>query len=323
MRPAHLSILSASFLVTACGGSGSAFNGTEEPAGTFAITSANAAAATSASWDALEASSDFGDLAGSLGLSAAVPDGVAKATQVLKAAGQASGTGQAVPVGPDVFPCLSGGAVTVSGNVASPLTLTTGDTFNVLYELCDEGAGEVVDGTIGLTVGDFSGDLLLGTYLISMDAVLTNLQVTTGTDVIINNGDTTITLDTQQIPFIATGVSGTSMTVDANASSQTLSNYISSSTLDGGLQTLPYTMAASGTLDTTELGGLVEYSTPVEFSGEGTNYPAAGSLLVEGANSSARLTAVDDINVTIEIDSNGDGAIDDTINTTWAALVGS
>jgi hypothetical protein len=324
MRLTHLSVLSASVLIAACGGGGgSSFNGAEPPASTFAITSANATAATSASWEAVVASSDFGDLGGSLGLSAAIPGSVAKATQALKVAGQSTGAGQAVPVGPNVLPCLAGGAVTVSGDVASLLTLTPGDNFDVLFELCDEGAGEVVDGAIAFTVSDFSGDLLLGTYLLSMDGVLTDLQVATGTDTFINNGDATTTLDTLQTPFVATGVSGTSMTVDANASSQTLSNYVSSSTLDGGMQNLPYTMAASGTLDTTQLGGVVEYSTPVEFSGEGTNYPAAGSLLVEGSSSSARLTAVDDVNVTIEVDTNGDGVVDETINTTWAALVES
>lgn len=324
MKLTHLSVLSASVLLAACGGGGgSSFNGAEQPASTFAITSANATTAARTSWEALVASGDFGDLGGSLGLSAAVPAGVAKTTQVFQAAGQSNGAGQAVPVGPNVLPCLSGGAVTVSGDVASLLTLTPGDTFDVLFELCDEGAGEVIDGAIAFTVGDFSGDLLVGTYLLSMDGVLTDLQVATSTDTFINNGDATTTLDTQQTPFVATGVSGTSMTVDGNASSQTLRNYVSSSTLDGGMQNLPYTMAASGTLDTTELAGVVQYSTPVEFSGEGANYPSAGSLLVEGSNSSARLTAVDDVNVTIEVDSNGDGVIDDTINTTWAALAGS
>ena len=326
MRLTHLSVLSASVLVAACGGGGgggNSFNGAEEPASTFAITSANATAATSASWEAVVASSDFGDLGGGLGLSAAIPGSVAKATQAFKAAGQSTGTGQAVPFGPIVSPCLPSGAVTISGDVADLLTLTAGDTFDVLYEQCNEGAGEVIDGAIAFTVADFSGDLQLGTYLLSMDAIVTNLQIETATDTITNNGDASVTLDTVQTPFIETGVSGTSMIVDTNTSSQTLSNFVSSATLDAGMQNLPYTKAASGTLNTTQLGGVVDYSTPVEFSGEGTNYPAAGSLLVEGANSSALLTALDDVNVTIEIDANGDGVIDDTINTTWAALVGS
>jgi hypothetical protein len=43
-------------------------------------------------------------------------------------------------------------------------------------------------------------------------------------------------------------------------------------------------------------------------------------LLVQGANSSARLTAIDNVNVMIELDVNGDGEADQTINTTWVDL---
>lgn len=233
------------------------------------------------------------------------------------------GAVQQVPLGPDVQPCLVDGFVTVSGEIADLLTLTRGDTFQVLYELCNDGAGEVIDGLVEFTVGEFTGDLLSGTYMLSMDAVVTNLQAVTGTDTVTNNGDATVTLDTQQTPYVEAGISGVAMTVDYNARSQTLRNYVSNQTLDGGLQTLPYTMSAAGSLDSTELAGVVQYSTPVTFAGEGADDPDTGSLLVEGENSSARLTAVDNVNVTIEVDTNGDGVIDDTINTTWVDLASS
>ena len=321
MNFARLSVLSASLLIAAC--SGDQLGATQPSASTFAITSANAATAAKASWEAVVASGEFGELGGSLGLSAAVPGGVSKATLSLKAAGFPVGAGQQVPVGPTVLPCLTGGAVTVTGEVADLLTLTANDTFQVLYELCDDGVGEVIDGVVDFTVGDFAGDLFLGTYLLSMDAVVTDLQVLTGTDTITNNGDATVSLDTMQIPFVEAGVSGTSMTIDSNASSEILSNYSSNQTLDAGVQTLPFTLSASGTLDSTQLGGIIQYSTPTTFAGEGVEYPSSGSLLVEGVSSSARLTAVDNVNVTIELDANGDGVTDETINTTWANLTSS
>ena len=186
--------------------------------------------------------------------------------------------------------------------------------------MCDEGTGEVVDGLVGFTVGEFTGDLLTGAYMLSMDAVVTNLQVLTGTDTLTSNGDATVTLDTMVAQFIAAGTSGTSMTTDSNTSSETISNFQSHQSVDGNQQNLPYTMSASGTLNTTQLEGIVSYSTPLEFSGEGTDYPSEGVLLVQGANSSARLTAMDNVNVMIELDVNGDGETDQTINTTWDAL---
>ena len=323
MNLARLSVLSASAMLAACGSGGDQFGGAEPPTTAFAITSANAATTTRVSWEAVLASGDFGDLGGSLGLTATAPGGFAKPSVAHKASGSLVNIVQQVPFGPDLLPCLSDGTVTLSGDIANPGTLTFGDTFRVVYEFCDDGAGEVIDGTIDFTVGDFTGDLLTGLYMLSMDAVVTNLQAITGTDTITNNGDVTITLDTMQAPFIYAGASGTSMTVDSSASSETLRNFSSNQTVDGNLQTLPFTLAASGALDSTQLEGIVRYSTPVEFTGEGLDNPSAGVLLIEGENSSARLTAVDNINVTIEIDSNGDGVIDATIDMTWDDLAAS
>jgi hypothetical protein len=323
MNLARLSVLSASVMIAACGSGGDQFGGAQPPTTTFAITSANAVTAASVSWQAIAASGDFGDLGGGLVLSTDSPGGFAKASVAQKAGGSLVNVVQQVPFGPEVLPCLTDGIVTLSGDIANPETLTVGDTFRAVYELCDDGAGEVIDGAIDFTVREFTGDILTGLYMLSMDTVVTNLQVVTGTDTISNNGDVNVTLDTMLAPLVSAGVSGTSMTVDSNASSETLSAYSSRQTVDGNLQTLPFTLSASGTLDSTQLAGIIRYSTPVTFAGEGADYPSSGALLVEGDNSSARLTAVDNVNVTIEIDSNGDGVIDATIETTWVALAAS
>lgn len=323
MNLARLSVLSAAIMIAACGGSSDQLGAGQPPTTTFAITSANATDVTRVAWEAAIASGDFGDLGGSLGLSATAPDGLAKASVLQKAGGSLVTVTQLDPVQPIVTPCLSDGIVTITGDVADPLTLTVGDTFRTVYELCDDGAGEVIDGSIDFTVREFTGDVLTSLYRLSLDAVVTNLQVVSATDTITNHGDVTVTLDTMDAPSIFAGVSGTSMTVDSNASSETLSAYSSSQTVDGELQTFPFTLTMFGTLDSTQFAGIVRYSTPVTFVGEGIDYPSSGALLIEGDNSSARLTAVDNINVTIEIDSNGDGVVDATIDTTWAALTTS
>ena len=323
MNLARLSVLSAAVMIAACGGSSDQLGAGQPPTTTFAITSANATDVTRVAWEAAIASGDFGDLGGSLGLSATATDGLAKASVLQKAGGSLVTVTQLDPVQPIVTPCLSDGIVTITGDVADPLTLTVGDTFRTVYELCDDGAGEVIDGSIDFTVREFTGDVLTSLYRLSLDAVVTNLQVVSATDTITNHGDVTVTLDTMDAPSIFAGVSGTSMTVDSNASSETLSAYSSSQTVDGKLQTFPFTLTMFGTLDSTQFAGIVRYSTPVTFVGEGIDYPSSGALLIEGDNSSARLTAVDNINVTIEIDSNGDGVVDATIDTTWAALTTS
>jgi len=319
MSRARLSVLSASLLIAACSGGTDQFTNAGPGADAFNITSTNGATVAKVAWESAVTSGELTELGGSLGITAAVPGGFSKPSQT-QPAGFLVNVMQKVPFGPDVFPCLTSGTVTISGDIADPLTLTRGDTFTVESTMCDDGAGEVVDGLIEFTVGDFSGDILLGTYLLSMDAVVTNLQVMTGTTTTTSNGDATVTLDTSDAPYVEASTSGTSMTTDSNTSSETITNYQSNQTVDGNLENLPFTMSASGTLDTTQLDGIVSYSTPTEFSGEGIGFPSEGELLVEGENSSARLIAVDDVNVRIEIDLDGDGTTDEAIDTTWVAL---
>lgn len=322
MKFARLSVLSASVLIAACGGSsGSQFAGAETSVTTFAITASNATLATRLSWEAAIASGGFGQVGGYPGLTTTTSDGFAKPAGVQKAAGTLVDIMPQAPFGPDVTACLVDGTVTNSGDVADPLTISTDDTFRVQYDFCDDGYGEVINGIIDFTVREFTGDLLSGLYMVSMDAIVTNLQILTGTDTVTSNGDATVSLDYMQSPLVSAGISGTSMIIDSNSSSETLRNYSTNQTIDGGMQELPYTMTASGTLDTTQLGGTVRYSTPATFTGEGLDYPSAGSLLVQGEGSSSRLTAVDNVNVTIEVDTNGDGDIDNTINTTWVDLL--
>ena len=318
MSHARLSILSASLLLAACSGGNNDFTGTGGPTTEpTAITSANGVTATRAAWASVVASGDLSNLGAALPITSGPGDAsVASSGQPSKFLARVS---KSVPFGPFEFQCQQSGTITISGDVSDPLAVD--DTYRVESAMCDDGLGEVVDGIIDFTVRDVAGEVSPGgAYLLSMDAIVTNLQIANSIDTYVSNGDATMTLDTTESPFIRAGSSGSSMTTDSSVSSDTIANYQSSQTVDGNLQTLPYTLSASGTLDTTLLDGTVSYSTPLEFSGEGNSFPSAGVLLVRGTNSTARLIAVDDVNVTIELDVNGDGVVDDTINTTWLAL---
>jgi hypothetical protein len=324
MRSSPVSLIALSLLVAGCGGGGSStFGGTPPVATSFPIDGSNGVAVTRLSWEAAIASGGLADLGSAAGLSGSAPNGSAIANRASRDEGLLFDVVSMVPFGPDVFPCDGGtGTVTVSGDIALPGTFTPGDNFLIEYDLCDEGFGEVIDGTISLTVRDFAGDIFLGTYLLGMDALVDALSVATAADTIVGNGDATITLDTTETPFIQANVSGASLTQDSLSSSETLRNYSSSQTFDGNQSPAVYTMDASGTLDSSQLPGDVVYSTETTFTGNEGEYPNTGVLLVRGDNSSARLVAVDATNVRIEIDSNGDGTADEIIEITWAELEG-
>ena len=325
MTRVHIGLLATALITSACGGSGSStFGGTEPVSDSFGIDSSNGVAAARQSYGAVLASGGVADIGGAAGLSSATIDGSAIARQAATPEDLALDIVSLIPFGPDVEPCLGGtGTVTLSGNIEVPGTLTPGDVFLVEYDLCDEGQGEIIDGNIELTVRDFSGDLFLGTYLLSMDAVIDTLSIATGTDTLTADGDATITLDTLETPFIETSVSGSSITQTSNAGTETLTGYSSSQTLDGNQEPAEYTMDASGTLDSSRLPGTVTYSTEATFRGFVPAYPREGTLLVRGDNSSARLVVLDDANVRIEIDGNGDGNADNTIDLTWEEFLTS
>ena len=321
MRSLPLSIIAVSLLFSGCGGSGDSFTGEGPPETSFPIDGSNGVAATRLAWEAAVASGGLADLGAAAGLTSSAGNGAAIAERAPRHEALVFNVVSMIPFGPEVFPCDGGaGTVTVSGDLAIPGTLTPGDTFLIVYELCDEGFGEVIDGTIGLTVRDFTGDAFLGLYLLSMDANIDALSVTTAGDTIVGNGDATITLDTTETPYIEATVSGTVLTLDSPTSMETLRNYSSAQSFDGNLSPAAYTLEASGTLDSSQLPGDLAYSTETTFVGNEGEYPNAGVLVVRGDNSSARLNAIDATNIRIDIDSNGDGVTDETIDLTWAEL---
>lgn len=325
MKRSLAPILLSSLVLAACGGSSSGITppGGNPGAGALAINGSNGAKASNAAWQSSNRSADMVGVAGSSGV-VSNPGDLNK-VMVAPSSQTIVGLLATVPFGPIPQPCLVSGMLTISGDLADPIsgTLTAGDVINVSADMCDDGAGEVLDGDMSMVVDAFSGDFLGGLYNLTMSMTLTDLSATSATDTITSNGDATVTIDTTQAPFVLASVTGTSLTTDTNTSTETLTDFQTTQTVDGTMQTNPYTLASTGTLDTTELSGTIDYDTPVTFLGDDFGYPHTGELLVTGASSSARLIAVDADNVRIEIDSDGDGTIDETLNMTWDELASS
>ena len=329
MKRVIFSTLIPIFLAAGCGNSGGGYGGPNNPppAG-FGITPANGLQVSQIAYQSLTTSADIVGIAGSTGLTANSGGGLSKPTNAQQLGGTLAGILQQVPVGPTVLPCNSAGTVTLLVNVADVVAFaagmfSAGDLILTEYIACDDGFGEVINGLIDAEVDAFNGNLLTSTYDLTMTMNIVGFQVTTAADDVTANGDGTATLNTLAAPYVEASVSGTLMTTDTNNSSETLSNYSSAQTLDAGVSPAPYTMLASGTLDSTQLSGAITYSTPVMFQGLDTNYPNAGEMLVTSDSGSARLTAeANGVDVTLRIyaSNDGTGTPDDTIMTTWAEL---
>jgi len=331
MQRITLNILISLFFLAACSGgdgglTGGGNNNNPPPAG-FTIDAANGLQVSQVAYRSVVTSGDFAGLAGS-GVTASSGGGLAKPTMSQRPGGVLARIPQQVVVGPTAVDCAAGGTVSVTMDIIDLLAfaqgvLSQGDTILNEYAMCDEGFGEIIDGDVDSEVDAFAGNILANLYDLTMTLTLTDFQVATAEDVITANGDGTAVLNSLNAPYVEASVSGNSMTTDTNSSSETLSNYSSTQTLDAGVIPSPYTMVASGTLDSSQLAGAITYSTPVMFEGFDVDYPVAGELLIAGDGSSARIIAqANGVDVVIEIYSNetGTGAPDETIMSTWAEL---
>lgn len=288
------------------------------------ITSANSMTAISVALNAAYQSGDLGDVVGPLGLATANVGNmnkVAGAQYYSATPFQAMGN---VPLPAIDQPCLDSGMITISGDIADPIgmTISVGDTLTVVATDCVDVPGETINGTIDYLFAAVTGDIFAGPpYQLTIDINLTNFQVADSVDTITSNGSATLSIDTMD-PVWSISISGPLLTADTTTSSETISNFVTTLTVDTGDALTPYTMAADGTVDSTQLDGIVEYSTPLLFRGSGAAYPDTGEFLVTGANNaSILLTALSADGVWLDFDFDGDDVVDSTLITTWDFLI--
>jgi hypothetical protein len=290
------------------------------------ISATNSKPAARLAYGSTTQSIETGDMVGSGGI-ASSPVGNFQKTQIEQTiSGLVARAARKVPLGPDIQQCQQSGTMTISGELATGLPFSIGDTINVVAAACNDGLGETVSGRMEITITDYSGDILFGpTYRLEMRVLLIDFEVMTATDSIMSNGDSTVTIDTTGTPLITMSISGMAMTTESMTSTEVVSDFLTAQSVDTSVTpgSEPYTLTASGTVNSSQLAGKIVFTTPVTFQGAGAAYPFSGEMLITGANGATiRLIALDAVNVRIETDADGDGEVDPdgTEDTTWADL---
>jgi len=315
--------LSIALLLSAC--SGSSYDTAPAPpagGGTgLSIDSSNAKPAIRIAYGATEQSVDTGGLVDDSGVAVTPDGGFSKPTASNGASGIVARFMQKDPVGPFIEDCIPSGTTTINLDV-DPVSflagsLSIGDQIFVDYADCDNGLGEVLNGRMEFTVANYAGDLALGLYRLEMDVLLIDLAVTTATDTLTSNGDSTVIIDTTGNPMVLLSISGTSLGTVAAASTETVTNFLTTQTVDTSVFPEPYTLESSGTVDSSQLAGVIDFETLTTFQGMGAAYPYAGVLLVTGNGSAVKLIALSDSTVRIETDPDGDGVFVLLEETTW------
>jgi len=292
------------------------------PPATGSINTGSVLAVTGRAIDAAFQSGGFGNITNFVGLTTVAtggPETLGKG--IVTKPGNWNTISQA-PTGLDDTLCAVDGSLTVSGNIASPLTVTEGDFLDYLWVNCDDGLGQVINGLIGMTFTEFEGNLLAGRILLRVSLAVQGFRVIEGAQSHTSTGDLALTIDSRTQPLTVVTSMGARLTVNDGSSTETLTDFFSAITEDTSVFPANFTREATGRVSSSQFNGVVSYSTPVAFQSTGDGFPYEGEMLVFGTNNaSIRITAMDEDTVRIEADYDGDGASDATIETTWAALV--
>jgi len=232
---------------------------------------------------------------------------------------------------------ITAGSYTVSGELANPDDLssfTAGDTLRLVYASCDNGQGHVLDGAIDITIVEFAGSLDTHLFEVSMTASLTDFSVDDG-DVhgpATINGAYSVQNDSWSYPIIVTKVKGDLLVeylpVPADATAYyreggflAVKDFTSNGQLDEG--TFIIADSASGIVGSDHYDGQATYTAVVPFRGLIGGNPYEGEMLITGAgDSTIRIIVLDVGMVRLEMDYDGDGALDETRDVTWDEAIG-
>ena len=315
-------------LLAACGDSSpfthqGAPNSGQPPGDLLAITASNAGTVTALAYTAGAFSLSSVGIADSVGgsLGSGVP---LKPVANTAARGRLPELIVSAPFGPLVQGCTVSGTVSISGDLADPSVLTPGDSVTLEFDNCNDGSGETLNGRFEAGIDQFTpGAVTPENYVLGASVVLVNLQLDTAAASTVSNGDVGVIVDYSTPGEAAASAGGNALTVDGGGRSDTLSNYSSSERIVLADGTLNFTLELRGTLASTTLDAPISFTTPVPFTGAVGERPSAGELLISGNNSSVRLVALNATDVRLDVDNNGDGQIDISIESSWDALLGS
>lgn len=225
---------------------------------------------------------------------------------------------------PQAAPCDSGNGNLVLNDVGDP-GLSTGDSASMTFQACvfdGDGIPITMNGTVSFTATDVTGTPT-GPFSYALSCSFNSYSVSVLGITVIVNGGFTLELSTDDADTYTAVVHGAYYSVHAQAGQQSYWGTISNFRLERTVteSTGAYMVNLMATVSGSQIGGEATYETTVPFTGSDPDDPDAGMLVVTGAGgATATLIAVDNVNVQILLDLDGDETTDATIDTTWDVL---
>jgi hypothetical protein len=325
-----LSILvSATALATlaACGGSGG--DSSPQQGSKVAITSANQSQVVRAGVNAgLSVSLAQGSVggvspAGVADRSHALADVLQRAVGAARASRKGIASASAHPAATisDTQPCGVSGTVTiVLDDRDNNQALSNGDAVSATFAQCKDSANTTINGAIAIaltstpTATQFSASANFQSVVVIDNGATSTIS---GTVVVAENDMPTVTETTLSVGNGGLTASTSSTGYDDSVSFASGFLIKTDETSAGDVS-----VSLSGTLTAQSVGGSITISTPqpmVEASGD--THPSSGQVIVTGASgSTVRATVLDNTQVRLELDANGDGTYESTSIVAWTVL---
>lgn len=227
--------------------------------------------------------------------------------------------GVAIP--PDTRSCPFGGTLTLSGEVADRSEISAGDTLVLELDNCDSGADGILNGKITMLFNSITGGPEEDIFGFDTTLTMEDTSLTIAGETSVTNGDMRVVTPDANSASREAELSGNTFATTLGNESTTMTNYQIGASFDAATSTS--LTDSRGALVSSEFNGQVTFETTLPFRTlAGDDYPSEGTMLVTGSNDAAlRLIVLDAVNVRVEIDVDGDGAFEDSVDTSWAELV--
>ena len=218
--------------------------------------------------------------------------------------------------------CAVSGTVDIDLSVANPLTLSAGDVFGFMFTSCNQGTGTVASGGVAVTITALGGDFTTGEFLLGMSLEVTALSITENGETTSATGTIGVEIDTTMPPIRTITVSIGALATTSAGMTDVITSMTVTITEDESMFPTGVTVETSFTVSSPRIGGDIVVSTSLALQSSGAEYPFVGELRIMAAgNSVIVLIAIGGNSVRLEIDIDGDGAMDNSVDTTWDEII--
>ena len=310
--------------VAACGGGsdGGGLNGGGNPAELATITTQNAPAIAGVAAEVAMGQGVFSSVfTTDFPIASAGPD-AAVMKPVLSAAMKTANPSQLYATSSALENCAVSGTVDVQVSISDPMQPSVNDQFVFQFTNCDDGSGVVMNGGMTLTIVTIGGDVASGNFLLGMRIQFSAFAVTEAGETVTADGSISIEIDTTNPPITRIAISTSTFVSTSAGTEEVLTSFSVEIVEDGSMFPTAVTVETSFTISSPRIGGAVTVTTSLALRSSGSDYPFEGELRISGADGAVIvMIALDANTVRLEIDVDGDGATDDTIDLTGDELM--